>query len=139
MEKLPVYIELFAPANLKIRELIRRTSPKTLFANTTVSPDKYDSEHLKWRKTIRVKKFYFILTMIANGFTNPEGFVYFQSTQLEKALGLAYARTARVILENLGVIKCHFKRELGFCGLWMRMAPEYQGQSQVRAIFKHKE
>jgi hypothetical protein len=143
MEKSPVFIELYAPANLKIRELSRRASPKTLFANTTVAPEKYEAEKEKWLKTIRIKKFYRIFTMIDNATTNRncdnEGFVYFQSTELEKVLGSAYARTCRIILENIGVVQTHFKRKLGFCGLWLRFTDQYQNQPQIRAVFKHKE
>jgi hypothetical protein len=133
------YIQLTCPANLNIRALVRNTSPKTLFANTTVSPNDYEREKWHWLKTIRIKKFHWIFTMIANGTSSgfsKDGFIYFQSCELEKVLGSKYARTARTILSNLQIIQSELKRELGFCGLWMRFTPQFQNQPQVSSTWK---
>lgn len=137
MEKSPAYIELACPANLKISTLLRNASPQTIFANTTVNPAKFDAEKRKWAKSIRIKKFYKIFNKIIaamdKGHCDDDGFAYFQSPDLEKALGSTYARTCRIILENLKVIECRFRRHSywGFCGMWIMVLEFYLNRADV--------
>lgn len=137
METSPKYIELVRPANLNLRELFKSVPAEVLFANTKIAPDKYSSEKNKWLGRIRMKKFYRLFTMIHNSpFCDPEGFIVFNAREFEKLVGSSFARTCRLILENLKVVECRFDPHLGLTLLWVRFTPQYQNQPQVSSTWK---